>query len=110
MIYLASPYTHTDPAIELSRYEQVCQQVARLMREGVHVFSPIAHSHGCTKYGLPGDWDFWQAIDVEWISMCSELWVLRIDGWAMSRGIAAEIDIANNLGKRVRYIDPVEEE
>ncbi len=106
MIYLASPYTHPVPRVQEERFEAVCKHTAQLMREGRHVFSPIAHSHPLTKYGLPGHWEYWAELDQVWLAACSELWVLKLDGWQDSRGIKAEIEIANELDKPMRYIDP----
>jgi hypothetical protein len=63
MIYLASPYSHPDPAVRQERYEAVCQAAAELISRGHIVFSPVAHSHTIATYGLPGDWEFWQRTD-----------------------------------------------
>ncbi|MCP4786572.1 MAG: DUF1937 family protein [Fuerstiella sp.] len=45
MIYLASPYSHSDANIREKRFRDVCRTAARLMRNGDVVFSPIAHGH-----------------------------------------------------------------
>lgn len=45
MIYLASPYSHPDPAVEELRFEAACEAACKLMQQGHHVFSPIAHTH-----------------------------------------------------------------
>ena len=64
IIYLASPYTHPNFNVELERFETICIVAARLMRDGVLVFSPIAHTHPISLLGyLPKDWDYWQRFD-----------------------------------------------
>ncbi len=76
------------------------------MREGRHVYSPIAHTHPIAIMGgLPLGWDYWEPFDRKMIAACDELWVLQIDGWDRSLGIAAEVQIATELGKTIRYID-----
>jgi hypothetical protein len=35
------------------------------------------------------------------LAACDELYVLRLEGWKESRGISAEIKIAEGMGKRV---------
>ncbi len=106
MIYLASPYTHENPAVRQTRFEQVCRATAYLMRRGHHVFSPIAHSHPVAEHGaLPTDFGYWEAYDREMIHGCAEVWVLRLDGWESSRGVAAEIALADELDKPIRYLD-----
>jgi len=108
MIYLAAPYSATDPAVEQQRYDAVCRAAAALMRRGMEIFSPISHSHGIARYGLPTDWAFWQRYDRAFLAWCDELWVLKLSGWESSVGVRAEMAIAKEMGKPVRLIDPVE--
>ncbi len=72
MIYLASPYTHPDPAIRKERFQAVCAYAATMMRSGLRVFSPIAHTHHIALCGLPGGWEFWEAYDRDMIARCDE--------------------------------------
>lgn len=110
LIYLASPYTHPDPRVVTERFEAVCREAAYLMRAGIHVLSPIAHTHPIAQVGdLPTRWEFWEAFDRTLIAACKEVWVLQLDGWRESRGVAAEIAIAEQMGKRVRYRPPFAE-
>lgn len=105
LIYLASPYTHEDPAIVDSRVEEVYRKVSDLMKLGYTVFSPIAHCHDMAKScDLPTDWEFWNEYDKTIISRCDELWVLKLPGWQNSHGVKAEIQIAMELGKQIRYL------
>jgi nucleoside 2-deoxyribosyltransferase len=107
MIYLASPYSHPDPAVRQERYEAVCQAAAELISRGHIVFSPVAHSHTIATYGLPGDWEFWQRTDRWFIRHCQRLVVLTLPGWRESQGVAAEMEIARGLGKPVVLLAPV---
>jgi hypothetical protein len=105
MIYLASPYSHPDPTIKEARFEAACRVAANLMRRGELVFSPIAHSHPIAVCGgIPGSWECWQAFDEIMINACSELRVLMLPGWSDSVGVAAEVAIAERLGKPVKYM------
>ena len=104
MIYLAQPYSHPDPAVRERRYEAACRATAALMRAGLIVFSPIAHSHPLTRYGLPGDWQFWERYDRAHLEVCTCLAVLMLDGWKGSKGVQSEISIARQLGKPVIFI------
>jgi len=108
MIYLASPYSHPDQAVERQRFDAVCQAAAALMRRGVAVFSPIAHSHAIARLGLPTDWAFWQRYDRAFLAWCDELWVLKLSGWESSVGVRAEMAIAREMGKPVRLVDPLD--
>jgi len=105
MYYLASPYSHPDPHIRQQRFDVVCQVAADLMRAEHLVFSPIAHGHPLTRFGLPLDWEFWERNDRHHLERCSELIVLMLPGWTSSRGVLAEIAIARELQKPIRYLE-----
>lgn len=104
MIYLASPYSHIDEVVREQRYHDACLATANLFRRGQNVFSPIVHGHPLVAHGLPTDWSYWEAFDRDHIRLCDELAVLKIDGWGSSIGVAAEISIAEGLGKPVWFL------
>ncbi len=107
MLYLASPYTHGEPRVRQERFEAACRATADLVRAGHVVFSPIVHGHPLVRFNLPSDWEYWRDFDVEYLRHCSELLVLRLDGWRESRGVQTEIDLAIELGLPIRYLDPL---
>lgn len=106
MIYLASPYSHPDPAVREQRYQAACQATAALLRAGELVFSPIVHSHPLVAFDLPTAWGFWESIDRAYLERCDEVVVLMLNGWEASVGVRAEIGIARALGKPVRVLAP----
>jgi nucleoside 2-deoxyribosyltransferase len=106
MIYLAAPYSHPEPSVREQRFRAACIAAARLIRAGHVIFSPISHGHPIAAYGLPTDWWFWERHDREQLAQCDEVVVLTLDGWRKSVGVQAEIRIAGELGKPVRYLTP----
>ena len=106
MIYLASPYSHPDPAIREARYLAACRATAELMRGGQAVFSPNVDSHPVTAFGLPTNWAFWERCDRQYLQRCDELVVLTLDGWRTSVGVQAEIKLAAELAKPVSFLNP----
>lgn len=108
IIYLASPYTHEDPAVMEERFCAVSRVAARLIRRGNVVFSPISHSHSIAQYGLPKDWMFWKRFDTAFIERCTEMRILRLPGWKESKGVAEEYDIAMKRGLFVSFMDDEE--
>jgi len=50
--------------------------------------------------------DYWVTFDEAFMVMCSEIVVLKVDGWEKSRGIAREIAYFKKLGKPISYISP----
>ena len=109
MIYLASPYTHADAGVRKERFRAACRATAALMRQGHVVFAPIVHGHPLVAEGLPIEWPWWERFDREHLSRCDEVVVLMLDGWKSSTGVQAEIRIAEELGKPVRYLAPVDD-
>ncbi|HUP81987.1 MAG TPA: DUF1937 family protein [Pirellula sp.] len=104
MIYLASPYTHVDAAVRESRFDAACLATSTLMRAGLSVYAPIVHSHPLVRYGLPIEWQFWQAHDCEHLRRCDNVIVLTLDEWKESRGVQAEIELAIDLDLPIRYL------
>jgi nucleoside 2-deoxyribosyltransferase len=108
VIYLASPYSHPDAAVRAARFEAACAHASAMLREGELVYSPIVHSHPLAERGLPGDWAYWAEHDRRMLSACTALLVLALPGWEESRGVAAEVGMARDLGLPVRFVAPAE--
>ena len=66
--------------------------------------TPIVHSHPLVAFALPTGWDFWEPIDRAYLARCDEVVVLTLDGWKESTGVRAEIALARELGKPVRFL------
>jgi hypothetical protein len=108
MIYLASPYSHIDPEIELVRYRQITNIAGRLIDKGVVLFAPITQSVAVVKYSRVNSrgFDYWEKFDKEFVSLSDEVWVVVMPGWRESVGVQEEIRYAESLGKPVRYLCP----
>ena len=108
LTYLASPYTHADPAVREARYVAACKVAAELMLAGKVIFCPIAHSHPISEHmpeGCAVDPDLWKKQDEPYVGVCDELIVLRLRGWEKSGGVAHEIKEATARGIPVIYMD-----
>lgn len=106
--YLASPYTHDDPEILRLRFEQVSADAADLIRAGLRIFSPIAHTHPIAEYGgIPhGDHTIWLPADKPIHDRCDGIIVDMIPGWDESKGIKMELEWAAEQGKVIAYYTP----
>lgn len=106
LIYLATPYSHEDPVIRQQRFEIVNRVAASLMSDGNYIFSPISHTHPIALAGdLPTCWDYWEQYGRVMLSACVSLYVLCQPGWKESKGVTAEIVIAEEMGLPIEYID-----
>ena len=108
LIYIASPFTHKDPAIREERTAAACKYAAQLMRNGYVAFSPIAHSTRILQFAeLPDTTAFWLQQDLAILERCNEIHVLCLDGWQDSTGVKWELEQATNWSMTIRYIDPI---
>ena len=106
LIYLASPYSHPDPLVRHDRFVLACRAAGWLIRHGITVFSPIAHSHPIAMaVEMGGCFDTWQRHNRRWLEACEELAVLTVEGWQQSRGVAGEMAWAAELGKATTFLE-----
>jgi hypothetical protein len=107
VIYLASPYSHPDPVVRQQRFAAAGRAPAAMLKAGLVVLSPIVHSHPLAAWGLDAmDHAFWMHVDRPMLEACTSVAVLTLSGWATSKGVAAEIDIARRCGKPISYVSP----
>jgi hypothetical protein len=105
--YLATPYTHSDPEVVEGRFLTANKVAALLMNQGLHIYSPISHTHPIALAGdLPTTWDFWEQYDRVMLKVCSSLLIIAADGWDRSKGVKAEIEIAKEYGLPIRFVSP----
>jgi hypothetical protein len=106
MIYICSPYTHSDPNVVQERVDLVTVFVNQCLLKATTVISPVVYGHSIVMTcGMPSVWTFWEKVCCDIMDKCTEVWVLKIDGWDQSTGIKGEIEYAHNLGLPVKYIE-----
>ena len=107
-LYIAGPYSHPDRGVRLERFHRLNDIAAKFMQspEGHVVFSPISMTHPIAEqHELPLGWEFWERNDRAFISWCNILVVVKLPGWQESKGVAAEIAIANEMEKTIVYLE-----
>jgi hypothetical protein len=103
--YLASPYTHPIPSIQRDRYQAALKCTHWLLTQRIWAYSPIVHCHTLAlQYDLPTDFAFWQDYNIAMIVPAEGFMILALEGWDVSKGVAAEINIAHATNKRIRFI------
>lgn len=107
-VYLASPYTHTSQQVMTQRFRLITKIAAKLFNQFGHAFYlPITQSHLMAKIGnIAPDWDVWKDVDLAWLGQCQELWVVMMQGWKQSKGVAAEIEYANANNIQIKFVTP----
>jgi hypothetical protein len=102
LIYLASPYSHTEHKVRIERFHRIAIVAAELMKSGYFLFCPITHTHPINEAGVnnPG-WEFWCKYDCCMLDRCQELWIADMEGWNKSVGVTAEIQYMMEANKPV---------
>lgn len=104
IVYLAAPYTDSDPLVMDMRFNWINQYVAECSNRGEVIFSPISMMHPVAKeHGLPRDWGFWGKFDEEFLRVCKKMRVLCLPGWITSVGVKEEEKLAASLEKPIEY-------
>jgi nucleoside 2-deoxyribosyltransferase len=93
-VYIASPYTIGDVAINVKRQID-CANL--LIEMGYAPFAPL-YSH-FQHMVHPRPYEDWCKLDLEWVKVCD--CILRLDG--ESKGADKEVEFAIELGKPVYY-------
>ena len=109
IVYIAVPFSDPSMKVKLERYSMVNKVCAKLMNEGVILFSPVTMGWSiaeATPDGLPTDWKYWQRTCTEMVRACYKIIVVMMPGWESSVGVQAEISLAKEYDLEVEYIDP----
>lgn len=104
--YICTPYSLYSDGQEAA-FIAAAQYTGWLLAEGVHVFSPIVHSHPIATYTKldPLDHTIWMRNDRPMIEAAAGAIVVKLPGWATSRGVAEEIAIVKSAGKPIIYVE-----
>lgn len=107
--YLATPYTRYPDGIEAA-FVCASKAAADLIRLGIGVFSPIAHTHPVGIHGGidPMDLDLWLKCDAPLMAGAHGLIVFKLDSWETSRGVAHEVEVFGRAGKPIEYLSPLQ--
>lgn len=104
--YVATPYSKYPGGLDAA-FEEACRATAHLVRQGVKVYSPIAHTHPVAKYGEidPYSHDIWLPVDRPFMDTAEGLIVVKMTGWDESYGISQEIKVFEAAGKPIKYME-----
>lgn len=106
LIYIGSPYSHTDPVVVEENYRRVSRLAAKLCSKGQVAFSPITYGHTLLGFvQMPNDWEFWKSFCLSFLEHSEELIVYKMPGWENSKGLAAEIEFATERNIKITWIE-----
>jgi nucleoside 2-deoxyribosyltransferase len=104
LVYLGSPYTKYAAGIEQA-FRDVSEIAAEMLRDGVKVYSPIAHTHPIAVYGNldPLNHEIWLPFDQAMMDAAEAMVIADMSGWQDSYGVKYEIDYFRAAGKPVYF-------
>lgn len=106
LVYLGTPYSKYPGGLEAA-FRDAAMLTAKLLRLGIKVYSPIAHTHPIAVYGNldPLDHSIWLPFDQAIMDKADAMLVAKMAGWNESKGIAHEIGVFGQAGKPVYYLE-----
>lgn len=106
LVYLATPYSKYKDGIHAA-YEEACRIAAELLKKGVKVYSPIAHTHSIAMVGDidPLDHGIWLPFDEAIMRQCSAMCIAKMDGWLQSYGLDQEVKFFRRARKPVFTVE-----
>lgn len=107
LIYLAAPYSHSDPAEIENRMAQFRLIDQQFTREGKLTVSPLYKHWIINDTDIPNDWNYWGEYSDTLLSGCDTMFVIMFDGWKDSVGIRKELELSAYYGIEVHFFDPV---
>lgn len=105
--YLATPYSKYPGGIDQA-FRDACLETALLLKAGVPVFCPIAHTHPVAIHGQldPFDHAIWMPVDKPMMEAAKGIIICKMEWWEQSRGVKAERDYFLAAGKPIIYMQP----
>ena len=104
-IYLGSPYSHELETVRYRRFIIVSFLAAKFTQMGYSVYSPILAGHTMCQYvEFSYEYSFWKARDIQFLRWCDEFWMVKLDNWGDSTGLASELTQARLLGKQLKGV------
>lgn len=106
LVYLGTPYSKYPTGLEAA-FRDAAALAAKLLKMGIKVYSPIAHTHPIAQYGQidPLDHSIWLPFDQAIMDKAGAMLVAKMPGWRESKGIAHEIGVFAQAEKPVFYLD-----
>lgn len=107
LCYLATPYSKYKNGLDAA-FQDAARLAASLLKEGVKVYSPIAHTHPLALYSKldPLDHSIWLPFDEAMMDAADALVVAHMSGWDKSFGIQHEIKFFQSAKKPIFDLDP----
>lgn len=103
LIYVAAPYAHPDAKIVQSRMTSLYSVMNIFSQRGLHVITPLFMHEIVIRHAMKDDYAYWEQYCLNMLKRCDAMYVILLDGWAASRGVAEEIEFCVKHAIPVTY-------
>lgn len=103
LVYVAAPYFHDDESVRNYRRRKAIEYSETLFRRGINFYSPLLFSEKFAKNTAREG--YWLNHGKMMVKACTEIHVLCLEGWEKSGGIKGEIEVAQEIGIEIKYIE-----
>jgi hypothetical protein len=93
-VYIASRYSHPDPAVRAANVRASVEAAAEIIRRGHHAYSPLAMTDPIAQLAPEIDYETWMALDASIITR----WATALLYLSPSRGADRELRMAQRAG------------
>lgn len=109
LIYVGTPYSKWADGLDAA-FVEASKLTARLMQQGLKVYSPIAHMHPLAIHGDidPLDHSIWLPFDGAMMDKADAMIVAMMKGWDESKGVRHEIEFFAAAGKPIFFLNPID--
>lgn len=107
LVFIASPLSCPDAGMKAARVDEAAKFAAWVMaEEGKNVYPAAVTDHHIGRFMEKAKGLEWWTENMEtFMAPAESCYVLCLDGWEVSKGVALEVDVAVKLGKPVyRYV------
>ena len=109
IVYLACPYTDSDPKVRERRFQCASLAAAHLVEQNLIVYSPITMTHPIDQILAAEEQtlgsEFWVNFDEAFMAVCSRMIILKVDGWDRSSGIRRETQWFEDHRQSIEYLE-----
>lgn len=106
--YVASPYSHSDDAVQVDRFEQAVKFVAWCAVQKIVVHSPIVHWHYVARWNeMRTDAETWARQNDTLVLCAARVILLTLPGWKHSIGVQRELEIAAEKRRPIFTAEPL---
>lgn len=108
MIIITGPYSSKDLAVKKMRVDAIADACVNLMIKGIISVSPLIFGLALiekSKLVMPDSYEFWQEFCRQYVMISDTVYVLNLDGWKESNGVADEIRIAKENNIPIYLVD-----